>query len=86
LTEFEYFESVFFQVLDDLAEYLGDLTLVGGWLSYVYAKYLWGYFGYKTGKGCLMIEKENGPDVYVDDLRQDIFERFENFRNTIGGR
>jgi len=23
-----------------------------------------------------MIEKENGPDEYIDDLRQDIFERF----------
>jgi hypothetical protein len=28
-------------VLGDLREYLDDLTLVGGWLSYVYAKYLW---------------------------------------------
>ncbi len=23
-----------------------------------------------------MVEKENGPDEYIDDLRQDIFERF----------
>jgi len=23
-----------------------------------------------------MIEKENGPDEYIDNLRQDIFERF----------
>jgi len=23
-----------------------------------------------------MIGKENGPDEYIDDLRQDIFERF----------
>jgi hypothetical protein len=23
-----------------------------------------------------MIEKENGPDEYIDDLKQDIFERF----------
>jgi hypothetical protein len=34
------------------------------------------YFERKTSKGCLMIEKENGPDEYIDDLRQDIFERF----------
>ena len=34
------------------------------------------YFERKTGQGCLMIEKENGPDEYIDDLKQDIFERF----------
>ena len=41
MTEFVYLESIFFKVLDDLKDYLDDLTLVGGWLSYVYAKYLW---------------------------------------------
>lgn len=41
MTELEYLESMFFKVLDDLKDYLDDLTLVGGWLSYVYAKYLW---------------------------------------------
>lgn len=34
------------------------------------------YFERKTSQGCLMIEKENGPDEYIDGLRQDIFERF----------
>ena len=34
------------------------------------------YFERKTSKGCLTIEKENGPDEYIDNLRQDIFERF----------
>lgn len=34
-------EDIFFRVLDDLNEYLSDLTLVGGWLSYVYARFLW---------------------------------------------
>lgn len=34
-------EDIFFRVLDDLNEYLPDLTLVGGWLSYVYARFLW---------------------------------------------
>ncbi|OGD14448.1 hypothetical protein A2V47_08715 [Candidatus Atribacteria bacterium RBG_19FT_COMBO_35_14] len=34
------------------------------------------YFERKTSQGCLMIEKENGPDEYIDDLKQDIFERF----------
>ncbi|NQT23395.1 MAG: hypothetical protein HQ579_08190 [Candidatus Omnitrophica bacterium] len=41
MTELEYLESTFFKVLGDLKDYLDDLTLVGGWLSYVYAKYLW---------------------------------------------
>ncbi len=34
-------EDIFFRVLDDLNEYLPDLTLVGGWLSFVYARFLW---------------------------------------------
>jgi hypothetical protein len=34
-------ESIFFQVLSDLKEYLENLTLVGGWVPYIYAKYLW---------------------------------------------
>ena len=41
------------------------------------------YFNRKTGKGCLMVEKENGPDAYIDDLRQDIFERFKNLRESL---
>ena len=32
---------LFFEVLQDLKDYLGDLTLVGGWLSYVYSNFLW---------------------------------------------
>jgi len=27
-----------------------------------------------------MVEKENGPDEYIDDLRRDIFERFSELR------
>ena len=34
------------------------------------------YFQSKTGKGCLLVEKENGTDMYIDDIRQDIFDRF----------
>ncbi|HZK11297.1 MAG TPA: hypothetical protein VFD10_02950, partial [Atribacterota bacterium] len=34
-------ELLFFEVLQDLKDYLGDLTLVGGWLSYVYSNFLW---------------------------------------------
>jgi hypothetical protein len=36
------------------------------------------YFQSKTGKGCLLVEKENGTDMYIDDIRQDIFDRFSN--------
>lgn len=35
------------------------------------------YFERKTSQGCLLVEKENGPDEYIADLRQDIFERFK---------
>ena len=41
------------------------------------------YFDRKTSKGCLMVEKENGPDEYIDDLRQDIFERFKNLQESL---
>jgi hypothetical protein len=35
------FESDLFGVLDDLSDYLADLTLVGGWVPYIYARFLW---------------------------------------------
>jgi len=38
------------------------------------------YFERKSSEGCLLVEKENGPDEYIDDLRQDIFERFSRLR------
>ncbi|MEW6455446.1 MAG: GSU2403 family nucleotidyltransferase fold protein [Acidobacteriota bacterium] len=41
------------------------------------------YFERKTSQGCLMVEKENGPDEYIDDLRKDIFERFSKLREVI---
>ena len=34
-------ESAFYSVLEDLKEYFEDLTLVGGWVPYVYTNYLW---------------------------------------------
>jgi hypothetical protein len=36
------------------------------------------YFEKKSSPGCLLIEKENGPDEYIRDLRQDIFSRFKS--------
>ena len=37
----EKIESAFFSVLEDLKDYLDDLTLVGGWMPYVYSRFLW---------------------------------------------
>lgn len=41
------------------------------------------YFSGKVSRGCLMVEKENGPDPYIDDLREDIFERFKKLRESL---
>jgi hypothetical protein len=38
------------------------------------------YFSSVDSKGPLFVEEENGPDAYVDDLRQDIFDRFNKLR------
>ena len=35
------FEADLFGVLDDLSAYLADLTLVGGWVPYLYVRFLW---------------------------------------------
>lgn len=34
------------------------------------------FFSHLTSEGCIMVEQENGPDVYIDDVRKDAFERF----------
>jgi hypothetical protein len=39
------------------------------------------FFERITSPGILLIEQENGPDAYIDDLRQDIFERFNTLRD-----
>jgi len=41
------------------------------------------YFERISSQGCLMVEKENGPDEYIDDLRQDIFDRFKKLREIL---
>jgi len=38
---FEKIEAIFFSVLEDIHDYLPDLTLVGGWLPYIYTNFLW---------------------------------------------
>ena len=57
-------------ILAEVAEYKEKGYFIG------ISKNIKKYFERKTSQGCLMIEKENGPDEYIDDLRQDIFERF----------
>ena len=37
----EKIEAVFFNVLEDMRDYLPDLTLVGGWMPYIYSNFLW---------------------------------------------
>ena len=37
----EKIEAVFFSVLEDISGYLSDLTLVGGWMPYIYSNFLW---------------------------------------------
>lgn len=41
------------------------------------------YFQRISSQGCIMVERENGPDEYIDDLRQDIFERFVQLREAL---
>jgi hypothetical protein len=41
------------------------------------------YFGKISSEGCLMVERENGPDEIIDNVRQDIFERFKMLRNSM---
>ena len=35
-------------VLEDLKDYLEDLTIVGGWLPFLYARYLWNDLAIRT--------------------------------------
>ena len=41
------------------------------------------YFGKKSSKGCILVEKENEPDEYIEDLRQDIYDRFKKLRELL---
>ena len=41
------------------------------------------YFKKKTSPGCLMVEQENGPDEYIGDVRNDIFNRFNQLIELI---
>jgi hypothetical protein len=41
------------------------------------------FFERISSQGCLLVEKENGPDEYIYDVRQDIFERFKGLREAL---
>jgi len=41
------------------------------------------YFSSIDSKGPLLVEEENGPDAYIDDVRQDVFDRFSGIRRRI---
>lgn len=43
------------------------------------------YFKDVDSKGPLLVEQENGPDEYIADLRQDIFERFNRLKTKEAG-
>ena len=42
------------------------------------------YFSSVDSKGPLFVEEENGPDIYIDDLKQDIFDRLNKLRQAKG--
>jgi hypothetical protein len=41
------------------------------------------FFERVSSQGCLLVEQENGPDEYISDVRQDIFNRFKRLRETL---
>lgn len=41
------------------------------------------YFGSVDSKGPLFIEQENGPDTYIDNVRQDAFDKLSGIRQRI---
>lgn len=68
----EKIEAVFFNVLEDISDYLPDLTLVGGWVPYIYSNYLW-----KTSvrNPVTTVDIDFGVDqIVVGDYSKTIFE------------
>ena len=41
------------------------------------------FFEGVSSQGCLLVEQENGPDEYIHDVRQDIFDRFKRLRESL---
>jgi hypothetical protein len=42
------------------------------------------YFSRLTSRGCLWVEKENGPDEFIPEVRRDVFERFQHLKREMG--
>ena len=41
------------------------------------------YFSSVDSKGPLFVEQENGPDTYIDNVRQDAFDKFSGIRQRV---
>lgn len=41
------------------------------------------YFSSVDSKGPLFVEQENGPDTYIDNVRQDAFDKFSGIRRRV---
>ncbi len=41
------------------------------------------YFSSVDSKGPLFVEQENGPDAYIDNVRQDVFDKFSGIRQMV---
>lgn len=41
------------------------------------------YFSSIDSKGPLFVEQENGPDSYIDDVKQDVFDRFNGLLRMV---
>jgi len=41
------------------------------------------YFARLTSRGCLWVEKENGSDEFIPEVRRDIFERFQGLKRGL---
>jgi len=41
LIDIDSHEFLFFEVINDLKEYLEDLVVVGGWLAFLHSRFLW---------------------------------------------
>lgn len=41
------------------------------------------YFSSVDSKGPLFVGEENGPDAYIDNVRQDVFDRFDGIRRMV---
>ncbi|MCK5014978.1 MAG: hypothetical protein KAS66_14295, partial [Candidatus Omnitrophica bacterium] len=68
----EKIEAVFFEVLEDISAYLSDLTLVGGWMPYIYSNYLWKT---KIRNPIVTVDIDFGVDqTVVSDYSKTIFE------------